>query len=71
MSLVHPDDLESIDGEYYQNFQSFDGDISDLELSFSDVLYCPVCQQCETFNLSTNGSGQCEDVTKNNMVRNI
>ena len=42
MQLVHPDDMEAIDGEYYQNFHSFDGDISELGLSFSDLLYCPV-----------------------------
>lgn len=70
MSLVHPDDLETIDGEYFQNFHSFEGDISELGLSFSDGLCCPVCQQCESFSLPTNSSNQ-YDVTENNKVRKM
>lgn len=65
---MHPNDLETIDGEFYENFQSFDGDISELELSFSDILCCPVCGKLEIFNLLTNGSDQ-YDVTETNKVR--
>lgn len=64
MSLVHPNDLETIDGEYYQNFHSFDGDISELGLSFFDSLQCPTCGKYESFNLSVNNS----DVTESNKV---
>lgn len=67
MSLVHPDDLETIDGEYYQNFCSFDGDISELGLSFFDSLQCPTCGKYESFNLSANNSDWC-DVTESNKV---
>lgn len=65
---MHPNDLETIDGEFYENFQSFDGDISELELSFSDSLCCPVCGKLEIFNLLTNGSDQ-YNVTETNKVR--
>ena len=68
MSLVHPDDLETIDSEYYQNFHSFNGDVSDLDLSFSESLQCPVCGKCEIFNLSADGSDHC-DVTESNKVK--
>ena len=70
MSLVHPDDMEATDGEYYQNFQSFDGDISDLGLSFSDLLCCPMCGKNETFDLPTNSNDWC-DVTESNKVWTI
>ena len=61
--------MEATDGEYYQNFQSFDGDISDLGLSFSDLLCCPMCGKNETFDLSTNIIDQ-NDVTESNKVWN-
>lgn len=70
MTLVHPDDLETIDSEYYQKFQSFDGDISDLGLSFFEYVCCPVCGKHESFNLPINNSNQF-DVTENNKVRKI
>ena len=65
MQLVHPEDMEAIDGEYYQNFHSFDGDISELGLSFSDLLYCPVCGNHESFDLPSNSGNQCEVTEKN------
>ena len=70
MQLVHPDDMEAIDGEYYQNFHSFDGDISELGLSFSDLLYCPVCGNHESFDLPTS-NGNKYNVTENNKVWKI
>ena len=70
MSLVHPDDMEATDGEYYQNFQLFDGDIGDLGLSFSDLLCCPMCGKNETFDLPTNSNDWC-DVTESNKVWTI
>jgi len=70
MALVHPDDLETTDGEYYRNFQSLDGDISELGLSFSEYVCCPVCGKHESFSLPTNNSNQF-DVTENNKVRKI
>lgn len=67
---MHPDDLETIDGEFYQNFQSFDGDISELDLSFSDSLCCPVCGKPETFKLPTANNNDC-DVTETNKVGEV
>ena len=59
--------MEATDGEYYQKFQSLDGDISDLGLSFSDLLCCPMCGKNETFDLRTNNIDQ-NDVTESNKV---
>ena len=68
MSLIHPNDLETIDGEYYQNFHSMNEDIGELGLSFSEGLCCSVCGKLESFDLSINNSSQF-DVTENNKVR--
>lgn len=70
MPLVHPDDLETTDGEYYQNFCSVDGDISELGLSFSEFLCCPVCEKYESFDLPSTKSYQ-HDVNEHNKVRKI
>jgi len=69
MSLVHPDDLETVDSEYYRSFHSFDGDISDLGLSFADLLHCPYCEKPESFNLRDYSTASCcEEVTEDNKV---
>jgi len=69
MPLVHPDDLETVDSEYYQNFHSFGGDISDLGLSFAILLRCPYCEKPETFNLRDySNNSHCDEVTQENKV---
>ena len=71
MSLTHPGDLETIHSVYYQNFHSFDGDISELGLNFSDSLCCPICGKNEKFSLLTNNADQSDIlVTEKNKVRN-
>ena len=64
MSLTHPDDLEIIDGVYYQNLHSYDEDTN-----FSHSLFCPICGKHEIFILPTNNSDQSDTlVTEKNKV---
>ena len=72
MPLTHPDDLESINGEFYQSFFSSYDKIGDLDLRFSVNIECPYCGQPQEIQLKDDVydyDGDDDDtVTDNNKV---